>query len=125
VLFAEHPQRLALYRAFRERVLALGDDVDIAPKKTQVTFRTERAFAWAWLPQLWNRSRPDGSITISFDVDHPVHDARIAETVATGNGRWTHHIVIEHESDLDDVVDGWLAQAYAWAEERATRRSRR
>lgn len=124
MLFAGHPRRLALYRAFRDRVLALGDDIEIAPKKTQVTFRTKRAFAWAWLPQLWNRSRPDASVTISFEADHPVHDTRIVDTVRTGDARWTHHLVVEDEGDLDDEVGAWFADAYAWSQEGSRRRSR-
>lgn len=124
-LFEDRPRRLALYRAFRDRILALGDDVEIVPKNTQVTFRTTRAFAWAWTPQPWDDSRPPDCIVVTFGADHPVHDPRIAESTQVGDVQWTHHVVIEADDEIDDVVRGWFTEAYARAAQRTTRRNRR
>jgi hypothetical protein len=37
------------------------------------------------------------------------------EAVEPHPGHWTHHVVIEDETDLDGAVDGWLREAYRLA----------
>ncbi len=43
-------------------------------------------------------------------VIHP----RIAQVVEPYLVRWMHHVILEKESDVDDVVRGWLRAAYAF-----------
>ncbi len=102
---------LTLFNAVRRYIESLGP-VTIEPMKTQISFGTKRKFAWVWLPQTWIKKRSDTSVTLTFDLDHKVEHPRIEEAVETRPGRWTHHVVIENESDIDDDVKGWLREAY-------------
>jgi hypothetical protein len=113
-LFAGRPGALALFQAVRQEIESVGP-VTMEVTKTQVSFGRERKFAWVWLPQLWIKKRPDESITLTFDLPGRVDHARIASAVQPRPGRWTHHVLIDKESDLDDDVHKWLRRAYASA----------
>ncbi len=86
--------------------------VSVEPMKTQVSFGAGRKFAWVWLPQLWTSKRPENSITLTFDAGRRIDHERIAEAVEPRPGRWTHHVIIEKESDIDEDVRAWLREAY-------------
>ena len=113
-LFADHPVRLRLFRAIRAHVERLGPVV-VRGSETQVSFRARRAFAWVWVPQRWTGNRLEGSVTLTFSLDRRLDDPRIIEAVEPRPGHWTHHVVVEDESDLDGAVESWLREAYALA----------
>ena len=99
-LFAGRPGELELFHAVRRYIESIGP-VRMEATKTQVSFGAKTKFAWVWLPQLWTKKRPENSITLTFDVGrHIVHD-RIAQAVEPRPGRWTHHVFIGSESDLE------------------------
>lgn len=109
-LFAGNPERLRLFRAIRRRIQDLGP-VNVTATKTQVAFGARRRFAWVWVPQMWTTNRPEDSVTLTWALDRKVVDPRIAEAVEARPGRWTHHLVIVAEADLDEAVLGWLREA--------------
>ena len=113
-LFDGRPTPLRLYRAIRQRLETFGP-LTVRGTDTQVSFRARRAFAWVWLPQRWAEGRPADSVTLTFSLDAPLDDRRIVQVVEPRPGHWTHHVVIQDESDLDGAVDGWLRQAYRLA----------
>jgi len=84
--------------------------------KTQVSFGARTKFAWVWLPQLWTKKRPEKSITLTFNVGRHIKHDRIVEAVEPRPGRWTHHVIIESKSDLDEDVREWLCEAYAFGQ---------
>jgi hypothetical protein len=110
-LFADNPTRLRLFRATRALIESLGD-VQVEATKSQVSFGTDRKFAWVWLPPKWDRKRPDDCIVLSFGLRHEVKDSRIEQAVEPHPGRWTHHVVVTDESDLDPTVVQWLREAF-------------
>jgi hypothetical protein len=113
-LFADRPVPLALFRAIRRRIERLGP-TELTATATQVSFGARRKFAWVWLPQRWTGTRPPDSVTLTFGLDHEVEDPRIAQAVEPRRGRWTHHVVITHEDELDGAVEAWLREAYILA----------
>ena len=110
-LFEGRPAALALFNTVRRYIESLGP-VTIEPMKTQITFGAKRKFAWVWLPQMWINKRPENSLTFTFDLGHKIAHPRIEEAVEPRPGRWTHHVIIENEFDFDDIVKGWLSEAY-------------
>ena len=111
-LFEGQPGSMKLFKVVRKYIESIGP-VDVEATKTQVSFGVRTKFAWVWLPQTWIKKRPMNTITLAMDLDHEVKDPRIASAVEPRPGRWTHHVMIEKESDLDDKVKGWLREAYA------------
>jgi predicted transport protein len=110
-LFKDRPDNRKLYDVIERYIKSLGG-VNVEVMKTQISFGAKTKFAWVWLPQMWTKKRPEKSVVLTFDVDHRVSDTRIVESVEPRPGRWTHHVVIEKQDDLDDVVKGWLREAY-------------
>jgi hypothetical protein len=110
-LFADWPDAFTLFEPVRA-FLARLDGVTMQVRKTQVSFGTARKFAWVWLPQRWIRQQPAASIVLTFALDHHIEDPRIKQAVEPRPGKWMHHSVIEDESDFDEVVQGWLVEAY-------------
>lgn len=109
-LFAGRPRARELFEAVRTLVESLGP-CTVAFQKSQVAFRAPRPFAWVWLPQKWVRNRPEGSVTLTFALRRAVGSPRLAEVVEPRPGRFTHHLVIEREEELDEEVTGWLEEA--------------
>lgn len=115
--FAGKPEELQLFNAVRECVEPLGA-VKIEATKTQVSFGTKRKFAWVWFPPMWAKDRPEKSIVLTFGVGHQIKHGRIVQSVEPYPGRWTHHVIIQNISDIDQDVCGWLTEAYQFAERR-------
>jgi len=80
--------------------------------RTQISFGVVRRFAWVWLPQMWIKKQPEHSITLTFSLGRHEADNRIKKAVEPYPGRWTHHVIIEHESGFDATIKGWLREAY-------------
>jgi hypothetical protein len=110
--FAEHPASRKHFEMVRGYIESLGP-VTIAVARTQVSFGVIRKFAWVWLPQMWIRKRSNSSLTLAFAADHWIHGRRIEAAVEPRPGRWTHHLILEKESDFDGRVKTWLREAYA------------
>ncbi|MBP7403145.1 MAG: hypothetical protein KBA30_11065 [Clostridia bacterium] len=54
-------------------------------------------------------------MVLSFGLRRRVEDARIVEACEPRPGRWTHHVLITGEADLESPVRGWLLEAYRQA----------
>ncbi|MBM7784805.1 DUF5655 domain-containing protein [Tenggerimyces flavus] len=50
-------------------------------------------------------------VALSFGLDRTVTDERIARKVVPGGTRW-HFVNLRGPEDVDDVVKGWLTEAY-------------
>lgn len=109
--FEGRPGSLGLFNAVREYIESLGP-VKIEVMKTQVSFGARTKFAWVWLPQAITGNRPESSITVTFSADHRIEDEQIAESVEPRPGHWTHHVVVEEESGINEELRGWLRDAY-------------
>jgi hypothetical protein len=114
-LFEGRPRSLALFQHVRLYIESLGP-VKVEAAKTQVSFGMKRKFAWVWLPQMWIKKQPEESIVLTFALPRRVEDRRIKEAVEPRPGRWTHHLVMQKEADLDSQVRQWLREACSLAE---------
>ena len=112
-LFEGRPTAFKLFRMIRRYIESLGP-VKLEGAKTQVSFGSRRKFAWVWLAQMWIKKRPETSVTLMFDLGRKIKHDRIESAVEVRPGRWTHHVVIEKASDLDEDVRSWLQEAYAF-----------
>jgi hypothetical protein len=111
-LFTGRAQALALFHAVREYIESIGP-VTVEATKSQVSFATGTKFAWVWLPRPWDRKRPGNSIVLTFGLRRHIEHERIVQSVEPRPGRWTHHVIIEKEADLDEAVRAWLLEAYS------------
>lgn len=123
-LFAGKPVQARLYQHVRACVETLGP-VTIKVTKTQVAFASRRQFAWVWLPMEWDTHRPPNCIVLSFALGQQLTHPQIVQAVEPYPGRWMHHVIIQRESDLNDDVRHWLADAFTLAAAARRRTARR
>lgn len=115
--FSGQEDRIKLYMSIEEMIKSIGPlTIDIM--KSQISFGTKYKFAWVWLPPDSSHKRPKNSVVLSFGLDHRVESKHIAEAVEPYPGRWTHHIIIQDEADLNTDVNKWIRQAYAFSQGR-------
>lgn len=114
--FDGKPVSLALYLAFEERVLALWPDVAVKLQKSQISFYNRHLFACAsLLPVRRADDRPKEWLTVTFGLGRRVDSPRIGAVVEPYPNRWTHHVLIAAEDELDEELMGWIREAYEFA----------
>ncbi|AGA68271.1 hypothetical protein Desdi_0744 [Desulfitobacterium dichloroeliminans LMG P-21439] len=113
--FDKMPKALPLYEAFVNKLCSEFDDVTIKVQKTQISFSNTHDFAFVWLPIRKVKGRPDIYIVVSFGLDYQVKDSRIEEVTEPYPKRWTHHVIIQSDSEIDQQLMEWIKQAYSFS----------
>lgn len=110
--FDRRPRELALYQDFARKVLAACPDTHIRVQKTQITLENRHGFAFVSLPR---RKVQQPTIVVSFGLSYRVDAPRIWVATEPYPNRWTHHMLIADEGQLDDELLGWIKEAAAFA----------
>ena len=93
-----------MYDQLVEAVSAFGDDVEIAPKKANVSLRRKKQFA---LVQPSTASRLDLGLILKGKPP----GGRL-EASRSFNAMFTHRVRLSDPADIDAEVLGWLREAY-------------
>ena len=93
-----------VHDAIVEYARSLGDDVEIAPKKTSVSLRRKKQFA---LITPATKTRIDLGLALKGD--------EAAGRLETYNAMCSHRVRIESSEGFDDEVRGYIAEAYSRA----------
>jgi predicted transport protein len=115
MFFDRMPKALTLYEAFAARLRSELDHVTVKVQKTQISFSNKYNFAFISLPIRKMKGRPDVYMIVSFGLGYQMEDKRIAAATEPYPNRWTHHIIIQNISEIDDQLMGWIKQAYAFS----------
>jgi hypothetical protein len=95
-----------VYTRLLERVTALGDDIEQAPKKGYVSLRRRKQFAMLQPGAKW--------VNIGLILPkHPV-TARL-EPAAKWNALFTHRVRVATTAEIDRELESWLRAAYVAA----------
>lgn len=110
--FNRMPQMLPLYAALREKLERAYPDMDVRVARTQISFRNRHVFAMASLP--WRRVKgwPEAYLLVSFGLPCRKESPRIAQAVEAYPNRWTHHVLVVAEDEIDDTLMSWLDEAF-------------
>ena len=110
--FDKHPQALPLYQTFAERVFKEVEEVSIRVQKTQITFSNEHNFAFvSFLPTRKAKDRPKVYIVITFGLRYHLESPRIDVASEPYPNRWTHHVLVSSEAEIDEELMGWVKEA--------------
>ncbi len=110
--FSKMPQALSLFLKLSEKLCSEYPAVSIKIQKTQIAFSDKRNFALVWLPIRKMKDRPDVYIIISFFLPYCSNSSRIVQAVEPYPGRWTHHVIISGESEIDSELMGLIGESY-------------
>jgi hypothetical protein len=98
-----------LFDSLRERIESLGP-VEMVVQKSQVAFRRNKGFAYAWMPGKYLHGKV-APLVLTLQLHRRDPSPRWKEVVEPAPGRFTHHMEIHSESDIDDQVCEWLQEA--------------
>ena len=118
------PETCALQAALTQAVLNLCPEAEIRETKTQLGFFHGCGFAWLSQPPRRRKDRPDKYILLSLGLHARLESPRVTEAVEPYPGRWTHHILITSENEIDAELLGWIEDAHAYALERGLKRGK-
>ena len=109
--FNGRPREAELYQTLKRALAEALGEFDVLVQKTQITFRTSKVFGCVSL-------RTKGCIVLSFGLPSRVASERIWQAVEPYPNRWTHHVRIRDEAEIDDELLGWMQAAYAFASQK-------
>ena len=116
LFFEQQPEALSLYEVFEKAVVNRYPDTKIKVQKTQISFSNKHIFACASLLHVKKKKElPDPYLVITLGMPYPLDSPRVAVKTEPYPGRWTTHIVIGKQEDVDEELLGWLAEAYDFA----------
>lgn len=96
-----------IYDKIAALVRTFGDDVEIIPKKANVSVRAKRQFA---LIQPSTKTRID----LGLKYDSPPQDPRMLDSGSFGT-MCTNRVILTTPEEVDDQVAEWLREAYLQA----------
>ncbi len=102
-----------LFDALCSMIEALGP-VELRVTKSQIAFRRNKAFAWAWIPgkYLFGKTAP---LVLTLGLPGKDNSPRWKEIAEPRQGRFVHHLELYTLDQLDDEVRGWLQAAWRGA----------
>jgi hypothetical protein len=102
-----------LFDCLRERIETLGS-VEMVVQQSQIAFRRNKAFAFAWMPGKYLRGR-GAPLVLTLGLRRRDLSPRWKTVVEPAPGRFTHHMEIYSPNDMDDEVCVWLQEAWIQA----------
>ena len=114
--FDGKPVELALYEALFRHLETELSDASVKVQKSQISFYGRHLFGAASLPVRRKKNWPEHCIVVTIGLPHQLRSPRVAVAVEPYPGRWTHHVLISQEEQIDEELMGWLREAYEFAE---------
>ena len=114
--FDQKPLELSLYQALYRQMESIFPDGTVKVQKSQISFYGRHLFAAASLPVRRKKDWPEHCILVTFGLSYPINHPRIAVATEPYPNRWTHHVVVASEEEIDTRLLNWLEEAYAFSE---------
>lgn len=105
--FDGRPDALILYRALEKGLERVAPEASVKVQKSQISFYDRGLFAMASLP----RRKGEPGLVVSFGLGRREPSPRVGVAVEPYPGRWTHHVTVTGEDQVDGQLLGWLQEA--------------
>ena len=110
--FNGHMDAVFLYERLETLILEQIPDVKIKVSKTQISFSNKRGFAFvSFNPCRKANERPVIWMTVTLGLNHRKESPRIDVATEPYPNRWTHHIMVGSEEEIDAELMDWLREA--------------
>lgn len=114
--FDQMPEALPLYQKFKREVLSRVEDVHIKVQKTQITYSNRHVFACVSFAKVRKaKERPPVYIVVTFGLAYKKESPRIDIATEPYPNRWTHHVLVSREEEIDGELLGWVEEAAAFS----------
>ena len=110
--FNDHMDALPLYERLEGLILEQIPDVKIKVSKTQISFSNKRGFAFvSFNPCRRAKERPEVWMTVTFGLSYRKNSTHIDMATEPYPNRWTHHVMVGSEEEIDAELMGWIREA--------------
>ena len=110
--FNDHMAALPLYEWLEGLILEQIPDVKIKVSKTQISFSNKRSFTFvSFNPCRRAKERPNVWMTVTFGLSYQKDSPRIDAATEPYPNRWTHHVMVGSEEEIDIELMGWIREA--------------
>lgn len=117
MFFEGHAAAVPLYVAFAGALFERFPATSLRIQKTQITFSGRHVYACVSFSRVKKKAElPDPYIVITLGLPYALASHRVAVKTEPYPGRWTTHIVVGTQAELDDELWAWVGQAYGFAE---------
>lgn len=114
-VFEKFPEALPIGLALQKRILREFPEARMKVSKTQVGFSNRYGFAYIWPPFRRLKGTPGVYAILTFGLAYEKLHPRIAQTVEPYPGRWTHHVPVAGEQEIDGELMEWIRESYAFS----------
>ncbi len=114
--FGGKPVELGLYEALFTRMEDAFPAASVKVQKSQISFYNRHLFAAASLPVRRKKEWPKTCILVTIGLPYRLDSPRVAVAVEPYPNRWTHHILVSRQDQIDCQLFGWLQEAYDFAQ---------
>lgn len=116
MFFEGRPTAFDLYKMFVEKLFEQFPDTGMRVQKTQITFTNPKVYACVSFAKVRKvKERPKEYIVITLGLNRQLNSPRIDVATEPYLGRWTHHLLIEKQEEIDDELMSWVQEAYHFA----------
>jgi hypothetical protein len=110
--FNDYMDAFHLYERLEGLILKQIPNVRIKVSKTQISFSNKRGFAFvSFSPCRKAKERPDVWMTVTFGLSYRKESPRIDVATEPYPNRWTHHMMVGSEEEIDSELMGWIREA--------------
>ena len=114
--FDGKPEELALYQALFRRMDGAFPEGSVKVQKSQISFYGRHLFGAASLPVRRKKNWPEHCIVVTIGLSYRLVSPRVAVAVEPYPNRWTHHVLVSREDEIDGELLGWLREAYEFSQ---------
>lgn len=116
LFFEQQLEVLPLYEAFADAVIRQYPDTKVKVQKSQISFSNRYMFACVSFARVKKKKElPDPYLVVTLGMSYPLESSRVAVKTEPYPGRWTTHIVLGDEKEVDGELLKWVAEAYDFA----------
>ncbi len=110
--FEGQSEELALFKTLNRQVRERWPRAEVLVQKTQIRYADPRPFLWVWLPPRRIKGRPEHYLVITFGSTVPIETPGIVERTRIRDQRWTHHVLVAKEQDIDRQLIAWIETSH-------------
>lgn len=117
LFFDGNRSALPLFTALEAKLFERFPEAEKRVQKTQITYYHRHVFACVSFARVKRKADLQETwLTLTLGLPYPLESERVAVKTEVYPGRWTTHIVLGSEAELDGELLDWLEQAYAFSE---------
>ena len=117
MFMAKHLAAIPVYEAFAGKLSALWPETTRKVSRSQISFYNRHLYACVSFTPVQKKAQlPERWFVLTLGLNYPLESPRVAAKTEPYPGRWTTHLIIHSEDDLDNELFAWIRQAYDFAQ---------